>query len=75
MSEVEEDLRRRVHSLRNAVSSIRLAVLSLQRGYKFDDEMAPMKIEVLEKAVKTLEKEQVIWEKSVVNDANSSREN
>ena len=56
-SDKRAELSRRSHDIKNAIQSLHLVHNSLLQGYRFDDALAPQKLEYLGKIIGTVEKE------------------
>jgi hypothetical protein len=55
------ELSRRRHDLQNAVRTLNYTLEGLRRGYHYDDSDAPAKIEALNRAATTLQREVACW--------------
>ncbi len=56
----EDQLRQEAHDLRGAFRTLSLLLENLEKGYKFDDERAPLKIEAFKKSLTKLEQYQSV---------------
>jgi hypothetical protein len=55
--EAKRALAKRAHDVTSALRTLRFALEALQSGYRFDDDLGSRKIESIEKALRTLERE------------------
>ena len=61
-AEAKKELAKKQHDVTSALRSLRFAVEALQKGYRFNDDMAAMKIASMDKAITNLEKEATLLE-------------
>ena len=55
-SESQESRNKIIHDIRSGIRTLKNAVENLQEGYKFDDNMAELKIQAIDRSVSQLEK-------------------